>query len=787
MVDYTRGTGATGTMLIRDTGYNIEFWLNAGQSATFVNNGTWSGVVNGVAVGGTFSYPSGNPWIHIATYGVSTSQTVRFSIGATGTQGLGGPTDFYQGIHRATVPPAPSGRPFDTITTTSVRYLFDGQGDGGSPILEWEAQIDDNSNFSSPVWSGWSSGTITFSGLNPATPYYARSRGRNAVGWGPYSNVTSGVTLPAAPALPTVSDILTQSIRVAWSRGSNGSALNGYDLQYSTSPTFASGVTTVPLGSGVTSHNVTGLTPGTTYYFRVRSKTAGANSDWSSTRQQATLPATAPGMTVTPGLSGLSAVVSLTPPGGASGVTEYHVERRIGTGAATTHETTTNSLTVNGLTPGQTYEWRASAFFGDDYQSPWTAWVPVIQPNPNTNPGEYFDGSTPTRDDITFSWTGTVNNSTSVATGVGCDGWDAYGVFGFNGFVQIMRTSGGRSGQYCARMQVMRDSTAYGGAMGMRGSVGSIDKTAEVEPSSVYVGSMYVRPSRSQRLRVEMQFLDETGLLVGLAQGAGVLVSDTAEWTRLVVSGTAPATAAHAAVLVYDFNDGAGWSPWLSGEWLDADDMMVTLSTLFDWFSGDTPDVPGFDYTWLGTPNASVSARLETEITSIDPLADPDCPPPPAPPALPTIPADCIEEVGIWRRYTLQIPATEVRVWSSTLPTLILNTQTDPERQVRIRYYPNPNAVAPELLDLDAWEAEQILTYIPPNTEITLDGVTQLVTASVAGAAPIDANRLLYGTGGVPASWPELRCGIGYVVTMDVPLDAPAGNLDASLVVTQRM
>jgi hypothetical protein len=57
----------------------------------------------------------------------------------------------------------------------------------------------------------------------------------------------------------------------------------------------------------------------------------------------------------------------------------------------------------------------------------------------------------------------------------------------------------------------------------------------------------------------------------------------------------------------------------------------------------------------------------------------------------------------------------------------------------------------------------------------------------VGGGDPISANRLLYGTGGVPATWPNLRCGIGYVITMDVPLDAPAGNLDARVVVTQRM
>jgi len=127
-----------------------------------------------------------------------------------------------------------------------------------------------------------------------------------------------------------------------------------------------------------------------------------------------------------------------------------------------------------------------------------------------------------------------------------------------------------------------------------------------------------------------------------------------------------------------------------------------------------------------------------------------------------------------------------VRIWSSTLPTLELQTGHDAERQVRVRYYPNPDGLPAELVPLDSWEAEQILTYIPPHTVITLDGVTERVWAEVNGGEAIDADRLLYGTGGVPATWPELRCGIGYLVTLDVPMEAPSGNLQTRVLLTQR-
>ena len=83
--------------------------------------------------------------------------------------------------------------------------------------------------------------------------------------------------------------------------------------------------------------------------------------------------------------------------------------------------------------------------------------------------------------------------------------------------------------------------------------------------------------------------------------------------------------------------------------------------------------------------------------------------------------------------------------------------------------------MAPDEVDFDQWEAELILTYIPPNTIMTLDSVTQRVRAEVNGAASITANQLLYGTDGVPATWPELRCGVAHVLTLDVPLEATRG------------
>jgi hypothetical protein len=199
MVDYDKHVGTAGTMRIRDTGSTVEFWILCSDGATNTGAYTWSGVVNGVGVGGTTSLPAGFGSRLLGSWGVSTSQTVSFHQNATGTSGLGGAADHSAFIARATVPPAPRSRQLDQITLTSMRYIFDGQGDGGSPITAWQYQYATSGDFSSGA-SGWinSGGTSTQTGLTPGTVYYFRSRGVNAVGAGPVSDVISARTLAGA-------------------------------------------------------------------------------------------------------------------------------------------------------------------------------------------------------------------------------------------------------------------------------------------------------------------------------------------------------------------------------------------------------------------------------------------------------------------------------------------------------------------------------------------------------------------------------------------------------------
>lgn len=70
------------------------------------------------------------------------------------------------------------------------------------------------------------------------------------------------------------------------------------------------------------------------------------------------------------------------------------------------------------------------------------------------------------------------------------------------------------------------------------------------------------------------------------------------------------------------------------------------------------------------------------------------------------------------------------------------------------------------------WCAEFMISYMPPNSELIMDGPVQSALIAVGPNAPIVANNLLYGTGGVPVTWPELECGQSYFMTVDT--DGPS-------------
>lgn len=280
MADYLKTIGAGDEMLIRDTGGNVEFWFHS-DSGTWNYQQNWAYGANGAWVEGVFRLEKNGAWHHIGTVHVSIRQNVTFRMY---DEDLGWPTsDFTVFIERTTSPPAPTILQCQAVSPNQVDIVFGGNGDGGSPIDEW--QIGYSLSPNSPDNTVTSNGSTRISGLSSGKTYYFWVRGSNARGWGPWSARASAFTwrVPDAPSPVTFSNVTQRSLRSRFNGGfDGGEPVDEWQLGYGLSSDIAFATT---IGSTGT-NDISGLSAGRTYYFWARGRNAVGWGPWSSVRTQ---------------------------------------------------------------------------------------------------------------------------------------------------------------------------------------------------------------------------------------------------------------------------------------------------------------------------------------------------------------------------------------------------------------------------------------------------------------------------------------------------------------------
>ena len=163
-------------------------------------------------------------------------------------------------------------------TSATVNYTAP-SSNGGSPIVSYTAVAVPGGQTGTVVRSG--SGSITVSGLTSGVSYQFYVYATNGVGDGPNSALSNSITTAAVPGAPIIgmayaTGTTTATVDYTAPASDGGSAITSY-----TAVASPGGQTATVYQSGSGSISISGLSPGTTYQFRVYASNAYGSSPYS--------------------------------------------------------------------------------------------------------------------------------------------------------------------------------------------------------------------------------------------------------------------------------------------------------------------------------------------------------------------------------------------------------------------------------------------------------------------------------------------------------------------------
>jgi len=210
---------------------------------------------------------------------------------------------------------------FQTVTTKSAYVTFADQSGVAAPsgltaTLDAGPQVSlawqDNSNNETAFEIERATDGVTFTlldtigadvmsyvdtlGLVPGNTYTYQVRALNAnatpaPAYSDYSNQAS-VSVPVIPIAPSdlsTANVTETSLTLNWVNNELVNPVDGFTVQMATDSGFSVGLQEFTVAGNVTSLDVTGLTPGTTYYFQVNAFNLGGASAWSVPWMETTL------------------------------------------------------------------------------------------------------------------------------------------------------------------------------------------------------------------------------------------------------------------------------------------------------------------------------------------------------------------------------------------------------------------------------------------------------------------------------------------------------------------
>lgn len=284
--NYDWSIGSGGTMRIADTGTYVEFWITSNNTTSYNHALPWGYTVNGVTDNtNTYDYKQNAGWERLGSWNVTTDQTVTFRLYDTGTNSMGTGETHTLAVERATIPSPPTIVTLSAITSTGVTGTFADGANGGAAIDT--RQIGYGTSSTTVQTSVTSDKSTAITGLLPGTTYYFWARTHNAKGWSAYGPRGTAKTLavPAPPSTVVLSNIKQTQLDATFTdNANNGATVTAREIGYGTS---SSAPTTTIASDGSTT--ITGLLPGTKYYFWARAQNSVGWSAYSAVAGSATM------------------------------------------------------------------------------------------------------------------------------------------------------------------------------------------------------------------------------------------------------------------------------------------------------------------------------------------------------------------------------------------------------------------------------------------------------------------------------------------------------------------
>ncbi|MGN6696131.1 MAG: fibronectin type III domain-containing protein [Aquihabitans sp.] len=272
-----------------------------------------------------------------------------------------------------------------------------------------------------PVVFNSTATTQDITGLTNGTAYTFKVAATNGSGTGADSTASAAITPRTVPGAPTgVNGTAGDSkVTLSWTApGSNGgSAVTGYTV---TPYIGASAQTPAVFNSTGTTQDITGLTNGTAYTFKVAATNAagtGADSAASAAITPVGLPGAPTAVSGNPGNGQVDLSWTAPVADGGSPITGYVVTPFIGASAqpASTFNSTATAQTITGLTNGTGYTFKVAATTATGTGTASAASATIV---PRTVPGAPTAvAGTPGDGKVDLSWTAPASNGGSVITG----------------------------------------------------------------------------------------------------------------------------------------------------------------------------------------------------------------------------------------------------------------------------------------------------------------------------------------------------------------------------------